>query len=160
MSTSSDSSAAIQVRPADNDDVFLMARWAAAMALETEGKQLHAATVAAGIQTGLDDPQRSCYFMAEIAGEPAGTLMYTFEWSDWRNAWWWWIQSVYVSPEHRRKGVYAALYGHVRALAESHVDVCGVRLYVERENISAQRTYESMGMVDSGYRVYEFDTGQ
>ena len=160
MSTSTDSIAAIRVRPADHDDVLLMARWAAAMALETENKQLHAATVTAGIRAGLDDPQRSCYFMAEIAGQPVGTLMYTFEWSDWRNAWWWWIQSVYVAPEHRRKGVYAALYAHLRVLAESHEDVCGIRLYVERENVRAQRTYESLGMVDSGYRIYEFDAGK
>ena len=91
-------------------------------------------------------------------GEPVGTLMFTFEWSDWRCAWWWWIQSVYVAPAHRRKGVYRALYAHVLALARSRADVCGLRLYVERENTNAQRTYEFLGMADSGYRMYEAET--
>ena len=96
--------------------------------------------------------------MAEIAGEPVGTLMVTKEWSDWRCGWWWWIQSVYVEPNHRRKGVYRALYDYILTLARADKEVCGLRLYVERENISAQRTYEFLGMVDAGYRMYEVDT--
>jgi GNAT superfamily N-acetyltransferase len=146
---------AIRVRPATADDVSLMARWAGAMAFETENKQLDAATVARGIEAGVADPARARYFVAEVAGEPVGTLMTTFEWSDWRNAWWWWIQSVYVAPEHRRRGVYRALYGYVLTLARSDRAVCGLRLYVERENVRAIRTYEFLGMKDSGYRLYE-----
>lgn len=148
----------ILVRPARHDDVSLMARWAEAMAFETEHKQLDPATVTTGILAGLEDPERACYFMAEIAGEPVGTLAYTFEWSDWRNGWWWWIQSVYVAPEHRRKGAFQALYAHVQGLARKRDDVCGLRLYVERDNIPAQRTYEFLGMLDPGYRMYELDT--
>lgn len=148
---------AVRVRPARPDDVLLMARWAEAMAFETEDKQLNPNTVGRGILAALEDPARSQYFMAEIAGEPVGTLMLTYEWSDWRCAWWWWIQSVYVAPGHRRKGVYRALYAHVLALAKAQDDVCGLRLYVERENINAQRTYEFLGMLDAGYRMYEVD---
>ena len=148
---------AIRVRPARIDDVSLMGRWAEAMALETEDKQLDVKTVSAGVAAGIADPLRSQYFMAAIAGEPVGTLMLTFEWSDWRCAWWWWIQSVYVAPGHRRKGVYRALYAHVLALARQREDVHGLRLYVERENVNAQRTYELLGMVDAGYRMYETD---
>ena len=148
----------IQVRPATETDVSLMARWAEAMAFETENKQLDRELVARGIAIGVADPARARYFMATIAGEPVGTLMLTFEWSDWRCAWWWWIQSVYVAPAHRRKGVYRALYGHVQDLARAESDVCGLRLYVERENTNAQRTYEFLGMVDSGYRMYEAET--
>ena len=81
--------------------------------------------------------------------------MLTTEWSDWRDGWWWWIQSVYVAPEARRGGVYRALYAHVLALAGERDDVCGLRLYVERENVNAQRTYEFLGMADAGYRMYE-----
>ena len=149
---------AIRIRPASHDDLSLMARWAEAMAFETENKQLDPATVTRGILAGLEDPARGQYFMAEIAGEPVGTLMFTFEWSDWRCAWWWWIQSVYVAPGHRRKGVYRALYGYLLTLAKAREDVCGLRLYVERENVSAQRTYEFLGMVDAGYRMYEVET--
>ena len=147
----------IAVRPARHDDVALMARWAEAMAMETEDKQLDPKTVTRGIRAGLKDPARSHYFMAEIAGEPVGTLMLTYEWSDWRCAWWWWIQSVYVAPGHRRRGVYRALYAHVLALAKARDEVCGLRLYVERGNINAQRTYEFLGMLDAGYRMYEVD---
>ncbi len=145
----------VAVREATPGDVPLMARWAEAMAFETENKQLDLDTVSRGIGIGVGDPTRSRYFMAGIAGEPVGTLMFTFEWSDWRCAWWWWIQSVYVAPAHRRKGVYRALYAHVLELARQQDDVCGLRLYVERENVSAQRTYEFLGMGDSGYRMYE-----
>lgn len=148
----------VVVREATSGDVSLMARWAEAMAFETENKQLDFDTVSRGIGIGVDDSTRSRYFMAQIDGEPVGTLMFTFEWSDWRCAWWWWIQSVYVAPAHRRKGVYRALYAHVLELARQQEDVCGLRLYVERENISAQRTYEFLGMGDSGYRMYEAET--
>lgn len=150
--------ATVVVRAANEGDVSLMARWAEAMAFETEHKHLDLDTVSRGIAIGVADPARSLYFMADIDGEPVGTLMLTFEWSDWRCAWWWWIQSVYVSPSHRRKGVYRALYAHVLAMAKARDDVCGLRLYVERENINAQRTYEFLGMADSGYRMYEAET--
>jgi ribosomal protein S18 acetylase RimI-like enzyme len=84
--------------------------------------------------------------------------MLTYEWSDWRNGDWWWIQSVYVAPEYRRQGVYAALYAHVLAGARANPGVCGLRLYVERDNTGAQRTYEALGMEDAGYRMYEAAT--
>ena len=148
----------IRVRGATDADVSLMTRWAEAMAFETEGKQLDLDTVARGIAIGVADPERCRFFMAEIDGEPVGTAMITFEWSDWRCGWWWWIQSVYVAPEQRRRGVYRALYAHLLERAREREDVCGLRLYVERENTSAIRTYEFLGMVDSGYRMYEVDT--
>ena len=148
---------AIRVRPATIDDVSLMARWAEAMAFETENKHLDNHTVTRGLEAGVADPARARYFMAEVGGEPVGTLMLTFEWSDWRNAWWWWIQSVYVAPEHRRRGVYRALYGYALTLAKAEDGVCGLRLYVERHNVQAIRTYEFLGMKESGYRFYEVE---
>ena len=160
MTPTSSPAEAISIRSARPDDVSLMARWAEAMALETEQKQLDPKTVSRGVLTALQDPARGQYFMAQVAGEPVGTLMLTYEWSDWRCAWWWWVQSVYVAPEHRRKGVYRALYGHVLVLAKARDDVCGLRLYVERENVEAQRTYELLGMLDAGYRMYEDDLSQ
>jgi GNAT superfamily N-acetyltransferase len=91
----------------------------------------------------------------ETIGSAVGTLMFTREWSDWRNGDWWWIQSVYVAPEHRRQGVYRALYRHVEQLARATPDVIGLRLYVERDNQRAQQTYTALGMVDAGYRIFE-----
>jgi RimJ/RimL family protein N-acetyltransferase len=146
---------ALLVRAARQDDVTLMARWAEAMALESEDTQLDRKTVRRGIQRAFDDPQRGRYFMAECAGEPVGTLMLTWEWSDWRDGWWWWIQSVFVANAWRRRGVYRAMHAHVLALAAADPDVRGLRLYVERDNASARRTYEFLGMQDPGYVMYE-----
>ena len=143
------------IRNATPDDLERMADWAVAMAWETEEKALDRDTVRRGIRAVFDQPGRGCYFIAERNGQPAGTLMLTYEWSDWRNGDWWWIQSVYVAPEHRRQGVYAALYAHVKQAAEARPDVCGLRLYVEHHNANAQRTYESLGMADAGYKMYE-----
>jgi len=145
----------IQVRPARQEDVALMARWAAAMALETEHKSLDPAVLTRGIQRAFDDPDKGRYFVAESAGHPAGMLMLTWEWSDWRDGWWWWIQSVYTDAGFRRRGVYRALYAHVLALAQADPEVRGIRLYVERENVGAMRTYEDLGMLDAGYAMYE-----
>lgn len=147
--------------PADRD---LIAEWMIAMARETEHKQLDPDTVRAGVGNGLADAARARYFIAMrevvVAGNetlaiPVGTLMLTHEWSDWRNGDWWWIQSVYVAADHRRQGVYNALHGHVAERARTTPGVVGLRLYVERANANAQRTYEAMGMVDAGYRIYE-----
>ena len=91
----------------------------------------------------------------EVIAEPVGMLMLTREWSDWRCGHWWWIQSVYVAPAHRRGGVFRALYAHVHALAAAEPDVLGLRLYVERDNATAQATYSSLGMHDAGYRIFE-----
>ena len=159
-----------RIREATADDAALLARGASAMALETEHKRLDPATVLAGVAAGIADPARARYFVAmdealaagrETLALPVGTLMLTREWSDWRNGEWWWIQSVYVDPAHRRQGVFAALYRHVEQLARSTDGVVGLRLYVERGNATAQRTYESLGMRDADYRIYEaeFDPG-
>ena len=155
MTPTSSSREAISIRPARQEDVSLMARWAEAMALETEDKPLDSATVARGIRRAFEDANKGRYFIAESAGRPVGTLMLTWEWSDWRDGWWWWIQSVFVDNEFRRRGVYRALYAHVLALAEADPEVRGIRLYVERENVNARRTYEFLGMKDAGYAMYE-----
>jgi ribosomal protein S18 acetylase RimI-like enzyme len=149
------------VRAATADDVELLAAWAEAMAWETEHKKLDPATIRRGVALGVGDPARARYFIAERsigADAPptaAGTLMLTTEWSDWRAGWWWWIQSVYVPPQHRRGGVLRALYDHVHAEALATGGVCGLRLYVEHGNAVAQKTYESLGMGDAGYRMFE-----
>lgn len=148
----------IQIRAASQKDAECLVKWAQAMALETESKILPDTSIVPGISAGLADAQIARYFVAEIDGIPAGTLMLTTEWSDWRNGFWLWIQSVYVLPEHRRKGIYRALYAHVQAMARQDTNVCGIRLYVEKENTNAQQTYQSLGMKDAHYLIYEQGT--
>ncbi len=145
----------VTVRPASHADIDRLVAWNAAMARETEGKRLDAETLHRGVELALADSTRGRYFIAECDGEAAGGLLITTEWSDWRCAYWWWIQSVYVMPTHRRKGVFAALYRHVEAFARDRDDVCGLRLYVEKDNSAAQRTYIGLGMADAGYYMFE-----
>lgn len=156
-----------RIRGAHEGDGPLLAQWATAMALETEHKRLDPDTVRAGVDAGIADAAKARYFVAmheaalagrETVAEPVGTLMLTREWSDWRNGEWWWIQSVYVAPEHRRCGVFRALYRHVEQQARAS-GVIGLRLYVERDNAAAQATYASLGMVDAGYRIFEQEFG-
>jgi ribosomal protein S18 acetylase RimI-like enzyme len=145
------------IRPARTDDATVIADFNTAMALETEHKCLDPATLRAGVEHAVANPQIARYFLAESAGQVVGQLMVTMEWSDWRNGTFWWIQSVYVHPEHRSRGVFKALYRHVEQLARDRRDVCGLRLYVEKENGPAQQVYRKLGMRDAGYVVYEID---
>ena len=153
-----------RIREAQPTDTDLLAQWMIAMAWETEHKHLDPATIHAGIAVGIADPAKARYFVAmqdaamagrETVGIAVGMLMLTTEWSDWRNGDWWWIQSVYVAPDHRRQGVYAALYRHAEQLARATPGVIGLRLYVEKDNANALRTYSALGMHDAGYRIYE-----
>lgn len=124
------------------------------MALKTENLVLDRPTVEHGVRTALQDPTKGLYFVAEHDGRPVGQLMVTFEWSDWRNGNLWWLQSVYVLPEYRRRGVFAALYRHAQTLADQSGAV-GMRLYVEENNLTAQQVYRRLGMHMSHYRVME-----
>ncbi len=125
------------------------------MAWETEHKALPEAVILRGVQRLIEKPAYGFYLLAEIDNRIAGTLMVTTEWSDWRNGLFWWIQSVYVAPEFRRQGVYRALYDEVKKLATVQPDVCGFRLYVEKDNQTAQTTYEQLGMLETDYLMYE-----
>lgn len=145
----------MHIKAATPDDLPKLVEWALAMAFETEQKRLDANLVRAGISAGLADPAKARYTVAWQDDRPVGTLMLTTEWSDWRNAWWWWIQSVYVTPEARRSGVFRALYAQAESEARAAEGVCGLRLYVENDNTRAQDTYAALGMVDAHYRVFE-----
>jgi GNAT superfamily N-acetyltransferase len=126
-----------------------------AMAMETEGMALDPGVVRPGVAAVLADDSLGFYVVAEVDGRLAGQLMVTFEWSDWRNGLWWWIQSVYVQAEFRRRGVYSALHRHVAEAAQAAGGVCGIRLYVEQDNIIAQQVYESLDMHRTRYQMYE-----
>ena len=144
----------IRIRTARADDLETLVEFNAAMARETEDKTLDPAMLRAGVARVLAEPARGFYLVAECGGTAAGCLMVTFEWSDWRNGDWWWLQSVYVMPGHRRHGVFRALYAEVERRAAAHANVVGIRLYVERENARAQRTYHALGMREDHYRMY------
>jgi ribosomal protein S18 acetylase RimI-like enzyme len=147
-----------RIRRAVASDVDLLAHFNQAMAQESEDKPLDLERIRNGIAHLFAHPADGHYLIAEDArGAAAGALMLTYEWSDWRNGRFWWIQSVYVLPEHRRKGVYRALHDHVRRAAVADPEACGLRLYVERENTGAQTTYRALGMVETHYRLYEED---
>ncbi len=149
----------ILIRPARTEDAADIARFNLAMAQETEGKALDPARLRAGVDAVLADARHGFYLVAETDGANAGCLMVTYEWSDWRNGQWWWLQSVYVPEEFRRRGVFRALHAEAERRARGTAGVIGLRLYVERENVNAQSTYARLGMHDSGYRLYECEFG-
>ena len=147
----------LEIRLATQRDADTIVAYNTAMALESEGIGLDQATLRAGVAAALSDPVKAFYLLAEIDSLPVGQLMVTTEWSDWRNGWIWWVQSVYVKSENRRQGVYRKLYGRLQQLAAERGDVRGMRLYVMRENLVAKQTYEALGMSHSEYDLYETD---
>ena len=145
----------IKVRQATAAEAVRIADFNRAMAMETEGVALDENTVAAGVVAVMGHPDRGFYLVAEVDGAVAGCLLITYEWSDWRNKMFWWIQSVFVKPEHRGHGVYSALDEKVKALAAQAGNVCGFRLYVHKGNARAQEVYRNLGMEETAYLVYE-----
>jgi GNAT superfamily N-acetyltransferase len=147
----------ITIRNATAQDLDTLVAFQQAMAQETEGKTLDVERLYRGIRAVLESPDKGFYLVAEAGGRVVGCLFITYEWSDWRAATFWWIQSVYVDAQWRRKGVYRALYSYVYEAARSRDDICGIRLYVDRDNHVAQQTYANLGMTHSHYDLYEVD---
>ena len=145
------------IRPAVPADLPTIASFNREMALETENLELDPDRLLAGVGAVLADPSKGFYLLAEADGRLSGQLLLTYEWSDWRNGVFWWIQSVYVRTEDRGRGVFRALYEEALRQAEQAGNVCGVRLYVERSNSRAQRTYERLGLQRTEYEMYEVD---
>jgi ribosomal protein S18 acetylase RimI-like enzyme len=145
------------VRAATLADAPVLADFNCRMALETENKRLDPDLVRTAAATLIARPEKGRYLVACDPGTGAviGQLMLTYEWSDWRNGDLWWIQSVYVAADYRRRGVYRTLYERVETLAKEDGTVVGIRLYVEVANERAQATYAALGMKDAHYRVYE-----
>ena len=156
----------ITIRAANLSDTAIVADFNLRMAWETEERRLDDTRVQAGVAALLSDSARGTYFLAETekdgATVVAGQLLITYEWSDWRNGNFWWIQSVYVSEEFRSRGIFRALFGHIQTLARARNDVCGLRLYMDAHNSGARRTYERLGLKQTNYEMFEIDfvTGQ
>lgn len=145
----------MEIRLGIEADADVIARFNRAMAWETERKELPEDTINAGVRGLFARPGQGFYLLASIDAEPVGCLMVTYEWSDWRNKTFWWIQSVYVLPDYRGRGLYKALYAEVKRRALEDGGVCGFRLYVEKENLKAQRVYEHLGMHEAPYLMFE-----
>jgi GNAT superfamily N-acetyltransferase len=143
------------IRAAQSQDIPTIVEFNLALAWETERKRLHVPTVQAGVAALLKDAQRGFYTLAEAEAKVVGQVLVTFEWSDWRNGWFWWLQSVYVRPEARRRGVFRALFHHLQQQAQRRGTVVGLRLYVERDNQIAHKVYAALGLQPTTYGVLE-----
>ena len=137
-----------------NNDINAIAAFQVAMAMESEGTTLDLERVTRGVTMAMADEAKGKYIVARIDGKAVGSLMLTREWSDWNCQWYWWIQSVYVEPQHRKKGVYKAMYSKVKEMAQAE-NVSQVRLYVDKTNTSAQQAYQRLGMDETHYLMYE-----
>lgn len=139
------------IRRATLADLPTIVQFNLGLAWETEGKRLAETTLQHGVRAVLTDPGKGFYTLAEHAGQPLGQTLITTEWSDWRNGYFWWLQSVFVQKDARRHGVFRALFQHLQAAAEADPTVVGFRLYVEKANSRGRQTYHSLGFTDEGY---------
>ena len=136
------------------NDINAIAAFQVAMAMESEGTTLDLERVTRGVTMAMADEAKGKYIVARIDRKAVGSLMLTREWSDWNCQWYWWIQSVYVEPQHRKKGVYKAMYSKVKQMAQAE-NVSQVRLYVDKTNTSAQKAYQRLGMDETHYLMCE-----
>jgi len=153
----------LTVRQASLADLEILTEFSATMAWETERRSLDRTRLRLGIQSVIQQSERGLYFVADLQQDRqadtviVGQLLITYEWSDWRNAQFWWIQSVFVHPAWRRQGIYRHMHCTILSMAHARADVCGVRLYVEAGNRIAKQVYQRVGLCPSTYEVYESD---
>jgi ribosomal protein S18 acetylase RimI-like enzyme len=143
------------MRQAESRDAETIADFNIAMAQETEGRPIARDLALAGVKSLFERPEHGFYLVAAAGEGLAGSLLVTYEWSDWRNGVFFWIQSVYIKPAFRRQGIYARMYAFLKGMARERKDVCGFRLYVEKDNAAAHKTYEKLGMTKTHYLMYE-----
>ena len=149
----------VRIRQATANDLSVLMEYNVALASETEEKLLELDRLQRGVEAVLENPGHGFYLIAEngASGQAIGQMLVTYEWSDWRNGVFWWLQSVYVQKSWRRHGVFRRLYTHVLKEARSCQKVAGVRLYVEKDNHLAQQVYQDLGLLPAGYHIYELD---
>lgn len=146
-----------EIRKANINDLETVAKFNYNLAKETEDKELNLETVTNGVKAILDDPAKGQYYVYEIDNKVVGQIMYTYEWSDWRNGMFLWVQSVYVDLKYRRRGIFKELYAYVKNKCDMDKGIAGIRLYVEKENHDAKVTYKSLGMSECNYYMYEYE---
>lgn len=147
----------MSIRRANLNDLEKIVEFNYNLAYETEDKELNKKVLSRGVEALLTDDSKGVYHVYEIDGKVVGQIMYTYEWSDWRNGLFIWVQSVYVDKEHRGKGIFKSLYNHIKSMCDNDENICGIRLYVEVENLTAQKTYEALGMEKCNYYMYEYE---
>lgn len=147
----------MKIRRATIEDKNIIVEYNYSLAYETEDKKLDLDILEKGVVAILKDENKGVYHLCEIDGKIVGQIMYTYEWSDWRNGTFIWVQSVYVNRDHRGKGVFKTLYNHVKSMCDEDESICGIRLYVERQNHIAQETYSRLGMEECNYYMYEYE---
>ena len=147
----------MKIRKADKNDFEIIAEYNYNLAYETEDKKLDKDILIKGVKRILSDETKGIYHVCEVDGKVVGQIMYTYEWSDWRNGTFLWVQSVYVHKDYRGKGIFKALYNKVKEICDSSDEYVGIRLYVERENYNAQKTYQKIGMSECNYYMYEYE---
>ena len=145
----------MKIRIANLKDANAIAEFNGAMALETENKILDPEVLSQGVTSVLKKPELGFYIVAELNNKVVGCLMITTEWSDWRNGVFWWIQSVYIHPEHRRCGIYSKMYEYIKTMVSENSQICGFRLYVDQKNEIAQKGYVSLGMKKTKYLLFK-----
>lgn len=146
----------MNVRKANINDQKAIVDFQLAMASETEGIELDRNIVEKGVEAVLNDPNKGSYYVAEINDKVVSSLLTTFEWSDWRNGTILWIQSVYVMPDYRRMGVYRNMYSHIKEMVLNTNNLNGIRLYADKSNLPAHKTYENLGMNQDHYITFEW----
>jgi GNAT superfamily N-acetyltransferase len=144
------------IRQAEQSDSPDIVEFQLSMAWETEQLQLQEPTVVKGVAAVFADPSKGIYYVAEKDGKVVGSLLTTFEWSDWRNGTVLWIQSVYVRPEFRKKSIFSRLYRHIQQMVEANPNLRGIRLYADKTNIQAHGVYEHLGMTAEHYQMFEW----
>lgn len=138
-------------------DASILATFQVKMALESEGTTIDYKNVYDGVVAALEDENKGLYFVVRnLQDLPVGSLLITKEWSDWTNSWYWWIQSVYIEPVYRKRGLYSLLYNQVKCIAKNN-GIRSLKLYADHDNLNAQRVYEKLGMRRSHYIIYETD---
>jgi ribosomal protein S18 acetylase RimI-like enzyme len=146
----------MEIKRADQSHKSTIIHFQKLMAWETEKLQLDEEVLQKGVQAVLNDENKGQYYVAELEHEIIASLLITYEWSDWRNGWVWWIQSVYVLPEARKRGVFKSMYQHLKSQVAQSADIRGLRLYVDKTNTAAQKVYDALGMTDEHYALFEW----
>lgn len=147
-----------KIRKASLEDLETIVKFNYNLAKETEDKELNLELLTKGVQALLNDSLKGQYYVYTINEKVVGQIMHTYEWSDWRNGMFLWVQSVYVDVEYRRKGIFNELYNYVKNLCDEDDGIAGIRLYVEKENFNAKATYKSLGMEECNYHMYEYES--
>ena len=146
----------MNIRKAVLEDLEILVDFQYKMALESENLELDRVVLTEGVKNAVMDPNKASGYVAQENGTIIGSLMITLEWSDWRNGWVWWIQSLYVLPEYRQKGVFKQMYNYLQEVVKGRDDVKGIRLYVDQSNFRAQKVYQAIGMCGEHYTTYEW----